>query len=186
MTHYEIVNISLTIATIIGQAFILVVVLAYIFKKERLIIRFFGKHGILIAFLISLIATLGSLYYSEITEFQPCTYCWYQRIFMYPQVVLLGMALWRRSIEIIPYSMGLAIVGGIIAFRHYLLEMGQNTSGVDNCELAGGVSCADSYFVHLGYITIAMLSLTSFVITLLLLYLAKHHSEDYAKETLQK
>lgn len=177
MTHYEIINICLTIGTVIGQIFIIGTALLYVFKKEDLVIRYIGKHGLLFAFLTALVAMLGSLYYSEIVLFEPCKYCWLQRIFMYPQVILFGMALWRKTKDVIPYGMVLSGIGAIIAFRHYLLQMGQNETGVDNCALAGGVSCSEAYFLHLGYITIAMLSLTTFVMILLFLTLSKHYQQ---------
>lgn len=178
MTHYEIVNIVMTIGAIIGQIFIIVTAVLYVLKKEDFLVEKIGKHGILLAFLVALASVLGSLYYSEIVLFEPCRYCWFQRIFMYPQVVLLGMALYRKSKEIIPYSMALAIIGALFGFRHYLLQMSQNTSGIDNCLQAGGASCSEAYFLYLGYITIAMLSLTAFLMVITFLMLSKHHKEN--------
>ena len=51
---------------------------------------FFGPHAVLLAWLVALTCTLGSLYYSERAHFIPCKLCWYQRIGMYPLVVILG------------------------------------------------------------------------------------------------
>ncbi len=70
------------------------------------------------AFLVSLVATLGSLYYSEVRLFLPCELCWYQRIFMYPQALLLFLALWRADYGIWPYSLALSLVGGSISLLH--------------------------------------------------------------------
>lgn len=71
---------------------------------------------------ISLIATLGSLYFSEILKFIPCDLCWFQRIFMYPQVVLLGLAAIRKEYGIARYSLALSIIGGAISLYHYALQ----------------------------------------------------------------
>lgn len=179
MTHYEIINMILTIGTVFGQAFVVLVALLFLFRKEDIVVKYFGKYGILFAFIIALTSTIGSLYYSEIVQLEPCKFCWLQRIFMYPQVILLGMALYKKTKEIIPYSIALSAVGAIIAIRHYLLEMLQNKSGVDNCAVAGGVSCSEAYFTNLGYITIAMLSFTAFVMTIVFLFLSKHYSMKY-------
>lgn len=74
------------------------------------------------AFLVSLVATLGSLYYSEVRLFLPCELCWYQRIFMYPQALLLFLALWRADYGIWPYSLALSLVGGSVSLLHLAEE----------------------------------------------------------------
>ncbi|GAA6752815.1 disulfide bond formation protein B [Thermus antranikianii] len=67
-----------------------------------------------------MVATLGSLYYSEVRLFLPCELCWYQRIFMYPQAVLLGLALWRQDLSIWPYALTLSLIGGSISTLHLM------------------------------------------------------------------
>jgi disulfide bond formation protein DsbB len=72
------------------------------------------------AWIVALVATLGSLYYSEVRLFLPCELCWYQRIFMYPQAVILGLALWRQDFGVWPYSLALSLIGGSISALHLL------------------------------------------------------------------
>ena len=72
------------------------------------------------AWVVALVATLGSLYYSEVRLFLPCELCWYQRIFMYPQAVLLGLARWRQDLSIRPYALTLSLIGGSISTLHLL------------------------------------------------------------------
>ncbi len=72
------------------------------------------------AWVVALVATLGSLYYSEVRLFLPCELCWYQRIFMYPQAVLLGLALWRQDLFVWPYALTLSLIGGSISTLHLL------------------------------------------------------------------
>lgn len=72
------------------------------------------------AWVVALVATLGSLYYSEVRLFLPCELCWYQRIFMYPQAVLLGLALWRQDLSVWPYALTLSLIGGSISTLHLL------------------------------------------------------------------
>lgn len=81
------------------------------------------KRGLLLlafAWVVALVATLGSLYYSEVRLFLPCELCWYQRIFMYPQAVILGLALWRQDARVWPYSLALALIGGSLSVLHLL------------------------------------------------------------------
>jgi len=73
-----------------------------------------------LAWLVAIVATLGSLYYSEIRLFIPCKLCWYQRIMMYPQVLLLGIALWRNDFDIRYYSIPMVILGAGISVLHLL------------------------------------------------------------------
>lgn len=74
------------------------------------------------AWVVALVATLGSLYYSEVRLFLPCELCWYQRIFMYPQAVLLGIALWRQDFSVWPYSLALSLIGGSFSSLHLLQQ----------------------------------------------------------------
>ncbi|MEK7067519.1 MAG: disulfide bond formation protein B, partial [Patescibacteria group bacterium] len=72
-------------------------------------IDWFSQQGIKFAFIIALLATLGSLFYSEVAGFEPCKLCWYQRIFMYPQVLLWGIAWWKKDKHIADYAVSLAL-----------------------------------------------------------------------------
>ena len=65
----------------------------------------------------------GSLYFSEVADFMPCTLCWYQRIAMYPLVLLLGIAAFRRDRAIRLYVVPLAVVGAAISIYHYLYRV---------------------------------------------------------------
>lgn len=71
------------------------------------------RNALLLAFawLVALVATLGSLYYSEVRNFIPCTLCWYQRIAMYPLVFILGIATWKNDAQIRPYALSLSLLG---------------------------------------------------------------------------
>ncbi|WP_407942633.1 disulfide bond formation protein B [Meiothermus luteus] len=75
-----------------------------------------------LAWLVALVATLGSLYYSEVRNFIPCTLCWYQRIAMYPLALLLGIALWRGDAGVKPYAITLSLLG-LFWSSYHLLEL---------------------------------------------------------------
>ncbi|MDZ5610621.1 disulfide oxidoreductase, partial [Bacillus pseudomycoides] len=95
------------------------------------------------AWCVSLIATLGSLYLSEIMKYEPCTLCWYQRILMYPLVLLLGTAIIRKDYRIGIYSLVLAIIGACIAAYHYSLQKIPFLS--ENGTLCGRIPCTGDY-----------------------------------------
>jgi disulfide bond formation protein DsbB len=84
----------------------------------------FERNALLLAFawLVALAATLGSLYYSEVRNFIPCTLCWYQRIAMYPLVFILGIATWRNDAQIRPYALTLSLLG-LFWSSYHLLEL---------------------------------------------------------------
>lgn len=75
-----------------------------------------------LAAIVGLVATLGSLYYSEVAGYVPCSLCWYQRIGMYPLPVILAIAAWRGDRQIRSYVMPISLIGAAIALYHYQLE----------------------------------------------------------------
>lgn len=128
------------------------------------------KHSILIAWVISLVATLGSLYFSEIVGYPPCDLCWYQRVFMYPLTVILGIAVYKKSNEVITYILPLPLIGFAIALYQYIL---QNLSSGDSTFCGPDISCTTKYIDLFGFITLPFLSMMSFVIIFVLLLVAK-------------
>ncbi|OGD92944.1 hypothetical protein A2697_05475 [Candidatus Curtissbacteria bacterium RIFCSPHIGHO2_01_FULL_41_44] len=137
------------------------------------IILLVKQYAIYVAFLQAWLATLGSLYFSEIRDFRPCLLCWYQRILMYPLIIILGVAIFRKDKNAAYYVLPMSIMGVAIAFYQYLLQM---TSLADvtpiSCSAYG--PCREIQAVYLGFITIPFLSLIAFVlITLSMLILLK-------------
>jgi disulfide bond formation protein DsbB len=130
---------------------------------------------ILACFLLASIATLGSLFFSEIMEFVPCTMCWYQRIFMYPLVVLFLLGLLFPDDKIFKYSMPLVIVGFFFAFYHNLLMWGIISESAVPCKQ--GVPCSTEYFEYLGFINIPFLSLCAYGLILVLLVLGQNKAK---------
>ena len=110
-------------------------------------------------------ATIFSLVYSEIIGYEPCKLCWFQRIFIYPQVILLGLAWYRKEWILSLYSVVLSVMGGTIALYQYLLSFGI----VPSLPCAAGnegVSCNQIFVVEFGYITIPLMSLSGFLLIL--------------------
>ncbi len=119
-----------------------------------------------INFLIALSATLGSLYFSEILKYPPCILCWYQRICLYPLVLIFGSALWLEDKNYKPYSFPLALCGGVIAMYHNLVYYGIISEALTPC--IEGISCSSKQLELFGFITIPLLSLIGFILILFL------------------
>lgn len=141
----------------------------------------FIKENILyLAFTVSLVAVASSLIYSELGSFEPCKYCWFQRIFWYPLPVIFSVGIWKNDHSANRYAFPLALIGGIIAIYHYVVQMINTYAGVDvsitPCSLVGMTpSCSQYFFLEFGYITIPMMSVTGFLLLLsgLLVYKSK-------------
>ncbi|MEK7114916.1 MAG: disulfide oxidoreductase [Patescibacteria group bacterium] len=160
-----IVNQTLGILTIIAQIFSILLFIFFFTKKS--LPNFLKRNILLIAFAVVLIATLGSLTYSEIIGYEPCKLCWFQRIFMYPQVILLGMALIKKDYKIASYSIILSIIGAVIAGYHYLLQLGF-APNLPCSAIGYSVSCSQKFVMQFGYITIPMMAFSAFVLIALL------------------
>jgi disulfide bond formation protein DsbB len=111
--------------------------------------------------LVSLLATVGSLFFSEIMAFPPCTLCWYQRIAMYPIVAISTVALLTRDAHVAKYLWPLVVGGFAITVYHCLLYYGVIAAEIVPC--GTGVSCTERQLDLLGFISIPLLSLGSFL-----------------------
>jgi len=118
-----------------------------------------------LSFLTALIATLGSLYFSEIALYPPCVLCWYQRICMYPLTFILFASVWTNDSRQARYTLPLIFTGLLIAIYHNLLYYEIIPDSITPC--TAGISCTSKHIEWLGFITIPFLSLTAFFILLL-------------------
>jgi disulfide bond formation protein DsbB len=159
---------ALSIMTLLSHVFIVFSFIYLAFKKNmKTIGNFFSEYAVIFSLIIALASTLGSLYFSEIAKMPPCTLCWYQRIFMYPIILILAINLWKKDDMARIYSLSLAIPGAIIAGYHYFIQTFQTPSF---CSVAdGGISCLVKSFEKFGYITIPMMAFTGFILIIILL-----------------
>lgn len=129
------------------------------------------------AWAVSLIATLGSLYFSEIVHYIPCKLCWIQRIFMYPLAILLAIAIIRKDYQIYHYGLPLSIVGGCISLYHYSI---QKISFLGEHSLSCGITpCTSQYINWFGFITIPFLALIAFTIITILQFIMMKQQRRY-------
>lgn len=121
------------------------------------------------AWLVAMIATLGSLFFSEVMKYPPCTLCWYQRICMYPLVLILISGMFPVSKTVVKYALPLAASGWVIAFYHNLLYYKILPESAAPC--VKGISCTSVHIEWLGFITIPFLSILAFSAIIILLIL---------------
>jgi disulfide bond formation protein DsbB len=134
---------------------------------------FWLEYGRYLAFAVALAAMLGSLYYSQIAGFVPCTLCWYQRIAMYPLTVITLVGILKHDDQLPDYVLPLSIVGAGLSTYHYLTQLGVVPhSGV--CSV--GVPCDTRYVDYLGFVTIPLMALTAFVLITVSMALSKWSS----------
>ena len=119
-------------------------------------------------------AVIGSLIYSDIVGFPPCDLCWWQRIFMYPQAVILLMAMFRKDKSIIDYLVPLSVLGALTALYQSFIQWGFSFGTGVGCVALGG-ECAKVYFTQYSYITIPFMSFTVFVYIIALKFVYYHH-----------
>jgi len=124
-----------------------------------------------ICWLIASISALGSLFFSEIMQFPPCVLCWYQRICLFPLVLIFSVGLVSFDKSVVKFALPLAIVGWFIAFYHNLLYSGIIPESIQPC--SQGVSCTEDYINLFGIFTIPMLSLIAFSTIVILLFILK-------------
>ncbi|GHH97726.1 disulfide oxidoreductase [Neobacillus kokaensis] len=132
--------------------------------------------SLLLSWIAAIIATLGSLYFSEVMHFIPCTLCWYQRILMYPLAIILGMAVYRNDTSINMYVLPISIIGLLISGYHILLQKVPALKQFEMCTT--GVPCSKDYINWFGFITIPLLAFVAFaIITICMVILARKNKE---------
>jgi len=127
------------------------------------------------AWLVASVSTLGALFFGEVMQLPPCVLCWYQRIFMFPLVLILPVGMFPFDRKVVRYALPLAALGWLVAAFHVLLIAGVIPEGIRPC--TQGVPCSEKMIEWFGFVTIPLLSLVAFSTVIALLVLA--HPRDY-------
>lgn len=112
------------------------------------------------AWLLAFAATLAVLFIGEVLGQTPCNLCWFQRAFMFPLPVVLGLALWWNDPGGARYGVALALLGGAVALWHLGLYSGLLSQAVLPCSQTGP-SCTGENQQVLG-LPIPLLALLAF------------------------
>jgi disulfide bond formation protein DsbB len=135
-----------------------------------------------IAFFVALLSLLGSLFFSEIMKLAPCSLCWYQRILMYPLVIIFFVGIMRKDKYVHQYALPLSIVGFFVALYHNFLYLGYIPEVLQPC--VNGISCKAQQLKLFGFITIPLLSLIAFatIISCMLVYRKYLYNREYEND----
>lgn len=174
MTVLEL-NYLVALGTIALQVGAVVLLGVYLFRKNPAvapIADLAGKWGIALGFLLTLASAVMSLVYSEIYGVLPCGLCWLQRVFIYSQVVVFGVALFLKDMRAAWYSIWLSIFGAVVALYHHYIQI--SDSSTLPCPASGG-DCGKRFIYEFDYITFPLVafSMLAFVIILMLLVLER-------------
>jgi disulfide bond formation protein DsbB len=131
---------------------------------------FWQQARLYLAFGTALAAMLGSLYYSEIAGFVPCTLCWYQRILMYPLTLILLVGLIKQDGNLPDYVLPFSVLGMGFSTYHYLIQVGVIGHSTV-CQV--GIPCDLRWVNYFGFVTIPFMALTAFTIITILMALTK-------------
>jgi disulfide bond formation protein DsbB len=168
-----VIQVLLTLLLIVAAA-------ALVFPGARRVLReiratFLGSE-LWVAWGIALIATLGSMYFSEVAHYVPCRLCWFQRIAMYPLVVILLVAALRKDTRGgALYGLAFPVVGGLVSLYHLYIEANPEAEST-SCKI--GAPCSTKWIDEFGYVTIPMLALTAFLAIGALLLFARSRSRS--------
>lgn len=126
------------------------------------------------AWLIATVSTLGALFFGEVMQLPPCVLCWYQRICMFPLVLILPVGLFPLERKVVRYALPLAGIGWLFAVFHVLLIAGVIPESIKPC--TQGVPCSEKVIEWFGFVTIPLLAIVAFSAIIALLVLAHFRS----------
>jgi len=130
---------------------------------------------VFMAWLVATASTLGALFLGEVMGYAPCVLCWYQRIAMFPLVLVLAAGLFPFDPRVVRYALPLAVAGWLLAAFHLALVAGWIPESIKPCQQ--GVPCSEVQVTWLGFVTIPLLSVIAFSIIAGLLLVTKLKGE---------
>ncbi len=137
------------------------------------VVRQLGGVAVPLAFALTLVTSALTLYYSDVLGFEPCPLCWWQRVFLYPQVILFALAIWK-GIAVRLISVALSVLGLGVALYHHALQM--LPAGALPCP-ATGPSCSQITLLEYGYITYPLMAATLFAFLIVLMFAHRARAE---------
>jgi disulfide bond formation protein DsbB len=171
----ESLNYYLALATLVmqiaGAGFLVLFFLRKRIPDLQDIAAVLSRWGLWIGFALTLGGTILTLYYSEILGFVPCGWCWVQRVFLWPQVLLFGIALLKGDRRVADYSIAFSVVGGAAALYQHYLQMGGHS--VVPCPASGAGDCAQRILFEFGYITFPLMAFSIFAFLIILMLFAR-------------
>ncbi|MBV9349283.1 MAG: disulfide bond formation protein B [Patescibacteria group bacterium] len=169
MPNLETFNHLIGISVLLTQVIALALFGLYFLRNEKNFMAFsafMGRWGLWLAFFVSLFATIMSLAYSDYFGLVPCSLCWFQRMLLFPQVILFLMAAAKKDIYIADYSIVLSVIGAAISlYQHYIQMTGESPLP---CPVSGG-DCVKRFLFEFNYITIPLAAFSAFALLFVLM-----------------
>jgi disulfide bond formation protein DsbB len=181
VTNHDVI-VAICVLGVVAQALVALVILAAgaaavgVRGPLTSIRGFLWGYELWAAFVVTSVATGGSLFFSEIAGFVPCELCWYQRICMYPLSIITLLAAAAQDHRVARYLLPLPLVGACVSVYHLLVEngvVGQSSA----CFVSAPGGCATKWINEFGYMTIPTLALTGFLLAGALLAFAATGAE---------
>lgn len=181
---FTFLNNNLSIVTLLGFVAVLIMFVDAValsvgfWKGARVAYSWFAKHALPVGFALTFMSTLVSLYYSDVLGVLPCGLCWFQRVFIYSSMFLLGYAWWKNDRNVWSYVNVLAIPGLLIALYHEYLQLGY--SELIPCPaIASTVDCAKPTFLEFGFVTYPLMSAVLFASLLLISWTVRKYASKH-------
>ncbi len=170
---------TLSFTTLVAHIVFVFCILAFVYRKSwgHKFVGFVHQYALWLGFGVSVVAVVGSLLYSNLIGFPPCTLCWWQRIFIYPQAILFLVAIIKKDRGIFDYALPMSVAAFFISLYQSYINLGGTS--VLPCTAVGG-ECAKVYVLEYGYITIPLMSLTLICYLLFIKLCAKKHENSNA------
>ena len=162
MDLFATLNYWLALGSILVGGAAIVLFGAFFMRKKnphaRALVAWVTPHALWAAFGFSLFAAAMTLVYSDYLGIEPCSLCWWQRIFLYQQVVLLGKAAWKKDSYVGEYSIVLSFFGALVALYQHFLQMFPNSLPCPST----GASCAQRFLFEFGFVTYPLMAFALF------------------------
>jgi disulfide bond formation protein DsbB len=140
------------------------------------ILRMTREYALMLVFVLSLASVAGSLYLQYGASLPPCILCWWQRIFMYPIVLISGIAFFKgaKFSEVADYVLGLSVLGALVSLYQHLLQMMPTNPLLIPCDATG--DCAVRSVFEFGFVTLPWMAFTAFVAIALISFIGRRHN----------
>jgi disulfide bond formation protein DsbB len=166
--------LSSSVPYIILASHLLAIVVIFSLLLKNKFAFWLGQHSVALGFITAVVTVLGSMFYSNVMGFEPCELCWWQRVLLFPQLVLFGVALWKKSATVFSYAVPMVIISSVISLYNLYIQMGGNPF----VPCSATASCTKVYVMVFGYISIPVMALTASLGFLLLAWARKIYENN--------
>ncbi len=150
---------GMPVLVLVSHVILVIIFVSLIFIRGwgRRVVYFVGENAVRLGILVALSAVIGSLFYSNFAGFTPCVLCWWQRVFIFPILIILLVGFIKKNNSAFTFVVPLAFFAALVALYQSYVYLGGNS--ILPCTAEGG-ECSRIYVLAFGYITIPLMSLT--------------------------